>query len=505
MKTALKIAAIVLLLVVAAVLLLPPFIDLGRYKDRYLPLVEEALQRKVDVGEVRLRILPAPAIRISRVNVSDDPAFSHKTFFSAEQASLRLRLGPLFRGRFQIDEFTLERPVVNLVQRRDGTFNFASLGKGAKEKERKKAPGPEKDSEGRPARLAELVPSRIRLEDGAVVFQNREGKTFQLHDVDLSLEGFSPGRLFSYRVAVGLPEVKPIVLEGLATYSESEASLTLKESRLNVQGVDFTVNGAITRLDQAPAVSLTLANGAFEMKPIAQLLSQAGAFPKRLELAGPVGLEVSLRGPFDRMISSVNLELRTLQANDPEAFKGLLTGKIKAIASLNGKVPVSQSLQGNGTMAAKDGELTNVDLLSRIRLITGLIGIPDDQSRGATTFKSLESDFTLGGGMAQFQRLWLVNPLLEARGRGNMTLASPSLDLSIEVALSPEVSARAGGGQAATFFKDDKGRIVVPLRIRGPANKPSVDLDKEALVRKGVGRFLERGKGEILERLFKRN
>ncbi len=505
MKRALKIAAVVLILAVAVLLLLPPFIDLGYYKARYLPLVEEALQRKVDVGEVRLRILPSPAIRFSRLNISDDPAFSTRVFFTARQMSLRLKLGPLLRGRFQVDEFVLEKPVANLVKRTDGTFNFADLGQKKGEREKKKASAEEKNPKtGAPVRLSELVPARVRIEDGEVTLQSNDQKPLKVQGIDLSIEDFSTGQSFPYRAALRLPGLKPVVLEGLANYSESEASFSLKENHLKVQGVDFAVNGAVTRLTAAPQADLAVSNETFESKPIFQLLSETGLMPKGLEISGPMGLRVSVKGPFDRLTASANIDLKKLQVNDPRAFKGVLTGKVQLSLPLGGKAPVAQLLQGSGKVTARDGVLTNVDVLSKIQLLTGIIGVPGDQSRGATTFKSLESDFTLGGEIVEFQRLFLTSPLLEARGGGKMALFPPSLDLSIETALSPEISARAGSGKAATFFKDDQGRLVTPLKVRGAANRPSVDLDKEKLVRKGVGQFLERGPGQLFERFFKK-
>jgi len=504
MNRAVKIAVAVLVLAVAVLLLLPPFIDLGYYKARYLPLVEEALQRKVDVGEVRLRILPSPAIRFSRLNISDDPAFSTRVFFTAEKMSLRLRLWPLLTGRLQVDEFVLEKPVANLVKRTDGTFNFAGLGQKKGEREKKKASAEEKNKTGAPVRLSELVPARLRIEDGEVTLQSNDQKPLKVQGIDLSIEDFSTGQSFPYRAALALSGLKPVVLEGLANYSESEASLSLKESHLKAQGVDFAVNGAVTRLTAAPQADLTLSNAAFETKPIFQLLSEAGVLPKGLEIFGPMGLWVSVKGPFDRLTAAVNIDVKKLQVNDPRAFKGVLTGKVQLSLPLGGKAPVAQLLQGSGKVTAQDGVLTNVDLLSKIQLLTGIIGVPGDQSRGATTFKTFECDFTVGGGIVEFQRLFLTGPLLEARGGGKMALSPPSLDLSIETALSPEISVRAGSGKAATFFKDDQGRLVTPLKVRGPANRPSVDLDKEKLVRKGVGQLLERGPGQLFERFFKK-
>ena len=37
-------------------LLVPAFVDLGVFKGSYLPLVEDALHRHIDVGEVRLSL-----------------------------------------------------------------------------------------------------------------------------------------------------------------------------------------------------------------------------------------------------------------------------------------------------------------------------------------------------------------------------------------------------------------------------------------------------------------
>src|SRR3990170_6506146 len=127
MKKIFLISLALLALVALAVLILPPLVDLAPYKSRYLPMVEEALQRKIDVGEVRFRILPAPSVRISALNVSDNPAFSKEPFFTARQIKLQLKFWPLLRGEFRVDELILEKPVINFRRQADGSFNFADI------------------------------------------------------------------------------------------------------------------------------------------------------------------------------------------------------------------------------------------------------------------------------------------------------------------------------------------------------------------------------------------
>src|SRR4029453_1761374 len=123
MKKLIWISGTILIGVMAAVLVVPHFIDLGIFKRSYLPLVEEILRRRIDVGEVRLRLVPTPSIRLSNLKVSDGPAFPGNTFFTAEQLQLRLKFWPLLQGRFEITEFVLEKPVISLLKKPDGTFN----------------------------------------------------------------------------------------------------------------------------------------------------------------------------------------------------------------------------------------------------------------------------------------------------------------------------------------------------------------------------------------------
>src|SRR5712691_8520497 len=108
MKKVLLVVIGVLALLVLAIVVVPPLIDLGKYKSRYLPLAEHALHRKVEVEKIRLRIVPSPAIRLSGLKVADNPAFSKEPFFTAEQVNLRLQLGPLLRGQIHVEEFVLE-------------------------------------------------------------------------------------------------------------------------------------------------------------------------------------------------------------------------------------------------------------------------------------------------------------------------------------------------------------------------------------------------------------
>src|SRR5439155_25694476 len=116
MKKVLWIGLGFVVFLIAVIFMVPAFVDLGIFKRTYLPIIEEALHRRVDVGEVRLSLILTPSIRLSSLKVSDSPAFPDNTFFAAQQLQLRLKLWPLLRGHLEVTEFVLEKPVINLLK-----------------------------------------------------------------------------------------------------------------------------------------------------------------------------------------------------------------------------------------------------------------------------------------------------------------------------------------------------------------------------------------------------
>jgi hypothetical protein len=352
-------------------------------------------------------------------------------------------------------------------------------------------------------RLSELVPSLVSIDHGVLILQTKGEEPLRLEGIDLAVKNFSPDQPFPYRLAVKAPGLKPVSLEGALSYDEAKANLSLNQNRLKIEDVDFSLNGSIGNLTSVPQLNLTFANDGFEVKPIVQLLARMGRLPKDMEISGPMALRVSVAGPSSAIVSRAAAQLNGLNLDDPRSFNGTVTGDVSLALPLGGETSALQALRGKGKIAAKDGVLTNVDIVSKIQQITGIIGLPKQEKAGATTFKTLESDFTLSGGLANIERIFLDSPLMEVTGGGKMNLSTTNLELGLDAALSPSVSARAGG-RAGGFLKNDKGRIVVPLKVTGPAKGPSVSVDSQKLFQRGSGRTFQEGTKGLLDRLFRR-
>ena len=292
------------------------------------------------------------------------------------------------------------------------------------------------------------------------------------------------------------------MLEGQLDYREDKALLELKNNRLKIYDLTLPVQGSISNLGTTPKVNLTLNSEDVDAKPIFQILSPFGLAPSDTEISGPMALAMTIAGPSNALVTDIRGVFKNVYVKGKRALKGNLTGEVNLRLPPGGG-RVSQRLQGSGKLVARDGELTNVNLIKKIQRVTGMIGLTPDQQREATTFKTMEGDFTIGSGVADFSRLYLVNPQMEVTGNGTMTLEQPALDILLNTTLSPQASARTGGGRSVSFLKDHQGRIMVPLRVAGPVENPSVNLNVAKLSESGLPKTVEKGFSSFFKHLFR--
>ena len=119
---------VVILLLIVLIVALPFLIDLNKYQDRYRPLIEEALNRKVELQDVRLTIWPRIGARVGGFVVQDDPAFRTGSFASLSSLDVGVKLLPLIKGKVDVEEITLRDPVITVLKNAQGQLNISTLG-----------------------------------------------------------------------------------------------------------------------------------------------------------------------------------------------------------------------------------------------------------------------------------------------------------------------------------------------------------------------------------------
>ncbi len=113
---------------------------ISRNKDYLIGQVEQALGRKVTVGNVEATIWGGIGVRLSNFALAEDPTYGSEDFVRARDLQLNLKLWPLLKKEVQVKRLILHDPVVRVIRNATGEFNFSTVGDGDKDKRQKKEP-----------------------------------------------------------------------------------------------------------------------------------------------------------------------------------------------------------------------------------------------------------------------------------------------------------------------------------------------------------------------------
>jgi AsmA protein len=171
--------------------------NLNRYRGLIQSQLESHLSRKIELGEMHLRLFPF-RFQLNNLRIADDPSFNPaKPFVEAGQLDVAVQLLPLLHKSFDIDSLRLQRPSVELIKGANGVWNFSTLGGLAPAETAKSA-----SSTNQQFSMSSLV-----VTDGQVAItdvENRKPRTVYDH-LNLTLKDFSPGKPFSLDASVHFP------------------------------------------------------------------------------------------------------------------------------------------------------------------------------------------------------------------------------------------------------------------------------------------------------------
>ena len=127
MRVVVALLAIIFLLV-GLLVSLPFLVDLNAYQDQYKPLIEQALNRKVRLEDIRLTIWPRIGASVVGFTILDDPSFGSAPFASLTSLDIGVKLLPLLSQRIEVEEITLRDPVITVIKNRGGLMNVSTIG-----------------------------------------------------------------------------------------------------------------------------------------------------------------------------------------------------------------------------------------------------------------------------------------------------------------------------------------------------------------------------------------
>ncbi len=180
-----------LMLGVGVVLVAINLVDPNDYKPKLEQLVEFKTGRQLTLqGDIDLTFYPWLGIRAQTLELSNRSGFGDTPMLTVEQTTIRIKLLPLFRKKFEFAAITLTKPKIHLLTLPGGATNWDDLLERAKNADTSQRNAPaENDIVG----LAGLAIQGVSLADGEIVWDNRNtAQIITLSELHLSTSKIQP-------------------------------------------------------------------------------------------------------------------------------------------------------------------------------------------------------------------------------------------------------------------------------------------------------------------------
>ena len=265
-------AILISTVVVALALLLNINSLIERNKDYLLAQAEQALGRKISVGEVEATLFTGFGLTLKNFAMTDDPAYSSDEFVRAKDLQVKVKFWPLLRKELQVKRVILHAPEIRIVRNPEGKFNFSTIGK--KEKEKKEAVEKEKieraPKEAKPQAEPGFLFSLVDISDGDIRYvDQKEGADLQLRQIDLKVEDLDLNQPFSVKLAAAIYHDKQnlrLTSKIGPLRADSEFNQAPLDGEIDIDPLDMTrVNAALPNLKNHMSKDLDL-SGVFRIK-----------------------------------------------------------------------------------------------------------------------------------------------------------------------------------------------------------------------------------------------
>jgi len=270
-------------------------------RQTILDKVSTALGRQVHAEDIKVSIGWGILADVTGVQVADDPDISKKPFIEASNVYTRLQLMPLLARRIEVTEVVLDKPVIRIVQTRDGTFNVSTLGRKKVHTEEESRQGEGEGGGGAneesPMAEAGKTPSVL----GSLLVQN-----FTINDGTLTYE--TEGAPESATVNAIDFKVRDFVFNAPFTVAVTFAALSDQQNFDLSATIGPLVNNGVLDVDAIPLTG-TAKVGPILLTQLKTIPMLAKSIPPKLSISGPVAFDATADGTLQSVKFTVSSDL----------------------------------------------------------------------------------------------------------------------------------------------------------------------------------------------------
>jgi uncharacterized protein involved in outer membrane biogenesis len=433
---------LVLALVGAGIFFTNRFLQTPAFKEQVLKAAREQLGADVRIDNFQVSLFSGVELR--GVTIGNPTGFTGN-LLTAEAFTLHYRLLPLLSRRVEIEQLSLDKPIITLSQNDKNQWNYESIGaKGSstnpapvEARPTSAAPTPGK-STGTPP--LDIVLSKLAITQGAVSLVN---------DKD-----------------------KPLVKVDGINFSSAVSLIDNKMSGTAKAGID-KINLSDALFVEKIAASVTLGSDEVKLAPLSGRLADG-------TLAGDVAVKFS-----DGLEYNVNMQVKDADVAKllQEAnTKPVMSGKLKATTTLAGTGGLP-TIVGNGHAQIDGGQLMEIPILNLLATVLQMDALHN------LKFSECILEFSISNNVMETPVIRLISPGLQITGKGSVSLADNSLNHNMTMTF-----AKGGLGSApkeimGLFTEETDGSLSLSFKVWGPFNAPKTDIPKrlgQQLIKNGL-------------------
>jgi AsmA protein len=392
---------VVALLVLANVLITPELV-----RQTILPLAEENLQRKIDLGDIQVSLFSGIEIQGLTIYEQD----SDEIFVATDLVRLKYQLLPLLAMKVVIDEVRLEKPIIRVVRFNDGQFNFNNLLSGAGADERSRRLASDETPKEPASTPISLLVSQVLVQDGQLTFldhvlNDQAPYRYELSALQLAAKGVSLTGKIPLSIECKI-NGSPLTLDGQVSLQPLGGAFNVELQNLDIVAfkpyfqeslpgelggltlnLKSTVAGTLDEIGFKGTVSLSEIDLLLDAMPDAPLKNAQlnvdynlvfTPGQQRLQIGDLNldynGIKVNTTGEVTDLMNSPTLELGVSvpELQIRQAINAVPQGLVADVSSLDpaGELSVEASLSGRLDDALKLLKTTTIDL-DNVQATTG--------------------------------------------------------------------------------------------------------------------------------------
>jgi hypothetical protein len=516
---------VIIVVILGLSIVVKGYLKSDRLKALIIPRVEEFTGRKAGIDRIDVSLFRGIVVK----GISLMEQNGQEEFMKVKEFVLEYRLLPLLKKRLVIKRIDLVSPSVRLVREKDGRFNFTGIIEKNKGGKKETAPG----AAGEKGLPVSVETDKISVRDARMTFTDAEGvlpAVSLVSDIDLKLsaERGLPGPEVSGKVAV-----RELTMKAGGSEIKSTGTVEIRKD-----AVDFTftstigkdtikLSGDVKDYMKKPAARVDLNAAELDLESLMALSEGKKETPKPLaakretapqkekgkgkeektagltasgevkvgnaKYKGYVLKDFAARYNYSEGNVTISPISATLSGGKEATVQGTAKGDLRASVAARESAAdsVKKTLAGKLTADLSRCEVKQSKIGEAIATFTGI------RELASPKFDSVHFLFTVGNEKIALNGT-MTSGLISLNPSGAVGF-DKNMDVVADLKVAPGLGGGIVSGQFGRYIKDEKGWTVIPLRITGTTDKPSVGLNQAA-----VGKQIEKGATqEIQKRLFK--